>query len=78
MSGTSLDGLDIAAVEFTNTNDSWQYKLKATETVSYPKPLLNRLRIAVELTIEEHQILDVDFGQFIGEAVNDFKTKHLI
>lgn len=78
MSGTSLDGLDIAAVEFTNTNDSWQYKLKVAETVSYPKPLLNRLKIAVELSIEEHQMLDIDFGQFIGEAVNDFKTKHLI
>ena len=78
MSGTSLDGLDIAAVEFNNTNDSWQYKLKVAETVSYPKPLLNRLKIAVELSIEEHQLLDIDFGQFIGEAVNDFKTKHLI
>lgn len=78
MSGTSLDGLDIAAVEFTNTNDSWQYKLIAAETVSYPKSLLNRLKVAVDLSVEEHQILDIDFGKFIGDCVFDFKTKHLI
>tara|TARA_B100001093_G_C26860189_1_gene1029729 strand:- start:13482 stop:14564 length:1083 start_codon:yes stop_codon:yes gene_type:complete len=78
MSGTSLDGLDIAAVEFTNANNNWNYRLKTTETVTYPKSLLTRLQIAVDLSAEEHQILDVDFGKFIGECIYNFKTKHQI
>ena len=38
MSGTSLDGIDLAEVNFSLLNNrTWDYKVLNTETVSYPK-----------------------------------------
>ncbi|HOI32966.1 MAG TPA: anhydro-N-acetylmuramic acid kinase, partial [Bacteroidales bacterium] len=35
MSGSSLDGIDLAAVEFNREKDFWQYAFKATQFVPY-------------------------------------------
>lgn len=35
MSGTSLDGLDLCAVEFERTNGRWTYRIHAFETIPY-------------------------------------------
>ena len=35
MSGTSMDGVDLAYVEFTEDNGKWSYILKHADTVEY-------------------------------------------
>ncbi len=37
MSGTSLDGLDSAAVEFSLSNNKWKFSVIKAETLKYPK-----------------------------------------
>ena len=35
MSGTSLDGLDIACCDFSGDNNHWTYQIRCAETVPY-------------------------------------------
>ena len=35
MSGTSLDGVDLALCHFTNENGRWQFEIKRAKTVPY-------------------------------------------
>lgn len=43
MSGTSLDGLDIAACEFLQEGNNWKYKIHDARTFPYSTEWLNRL-----------------------------------
>ena len=53
MSGTSLDGLDLAHIHFTVFDGKWRYIILESETVSYPQDWLNKLKIAVNFSAEE-------------------------
>ncbi|MEC8884066.1 MAG: anhydro-N-acetylmuramic acid kinase, partial [Bacteroidota bacterium] len=48
MSGTSLDGIDLAYVRFTKTKH-WQYELLSCETIPYETEWVTRLQNAVDL-----------------------------
>ncbi|MBO6494203.1 MAG: anhydro-N-acetylmuramic acid kinase [Roseivirga sp.] len=74
MSGTSLDGLDLAETFFCRESNkaSWSFELNKCETIPYPKELSHRLRHAIELSEEGIQKLDIDLGVFIGKSINKF------
>lgn len=72
MSGSSLDGLDIAFVEFSETAGKWDYKINCATCIEYDNSWLERLKNAVHLSAFEYQLLHTDYGRFIGEKVNDF------
>jgi anhydro-N-acetylmuramic acid kinase len=79
MSGTSLDGLDIAYVAFKNSNDDeWSYELIHSETVSYSKELHEKLFSAHELTSFQLFCLDKELGEFYSDSVLKFITKNKI
>lgn len=69
MSGTSLDGLDIAAVEFEFSKGKWSFNLVEAETISYSKDWENKLKSAPTLSGEELTELNSKYGDFIGERV---------
>ena len=46
MSGTSLDGVDLAHIVFTVKNNKWEFQILESETISYTTYLLNKLKIA--------------------------------
>ncbi len=71
MSGTSLDGIDIAHCSFTHTS-RWQYEINEVITVTYPEELKRLLKNATRLSALELAQLNVDLGIFIGNAVNEF------
>ncbi|MDR1348039.1 MAG: anhydro-N-acetylmuramic acid kinase [Prevotellaceae bacterium] len=71
MSGTSLDGLDLALCHFVKAL-KWNYKVVAAATVEYPEDLRAKLDESIELSAYEFVKLDVDLGKFIGEKINDF------
>lgn len=73
MSGTSLDGLDIAHVRFIyNNNDTYSFELLNSKHVPYPAIVLEQLQNATELPAQQLLILDKTLGQFYGEQVNIF------
>jgi anhydro-N-acetylmuramic acid kinase len=72
MSGTSLDGLDIAACKFNFVQGKWSYELLAAETITYSNELVMRLRKANDCSGFELSLLDVDLGKMHGEWVASF------
>lgn len=72
MSGTSLDGLDMALCRFRLSDGHWSYEVLKSETLPYTKEWQCRLADARELTIDNLVWFDRDFGTFMGEKVNAF------
>lgn len=75
MSGTSLDGLDIAFCEFSKTNNLWNYTIKLAETIPYTdqwKELLSRLESASAL---EFVTADIEYGHLLGRLTKDFMDR---
>jgi len=75
MSGSSLDGLDIAFVEFSETAGKWDYKIVCAACVQYEDSLIQKLKNAVNVSALEYQLLHADYGRFLGEKVNEFIEK---
>lgn len=75
MSGTSLDGLDIACCSFSRSDRGWKYAIEHATTVKYPSSWLHRLSQAHTLNGEELMQLDADYGTFIGKSVKAFTEK---
>lgn len=77
MSGTSLDGLDIAYIEFRK-NHVWEYKILKVTTINYTEFWKNKLKYAFFSNAQEVTKLDADFGMYIGHHVNLFLQTHKI
>ena len=75
MSGTSLDGLDIAHVSFNFENNQIYFELKNYETVQYSKSILNQLHNYLALSVPEMLMLDKEIGSFYADKVNEFIEK---
>ena len=73
MSGTSTDGLDIIAVTFENKFNKIQYTIHESCTIEYDELWKSRLLNAVNLSALELRKLDVDFGNWMADQVNEFK-----
>lgn len=75
MSGSSLDGLDVAFVEFTETAGKWQYEILCAACMEYNKEWNDTLQNAIYLSARDYQLLHVDYGRYLGERVNEFSEK---
>ena len=72
MTGTSVDGLDIAAIEVDHDEN---IEFIASETTAYPTDLrenLLTLSQAEATSISSYGELDAALGKFIGNSVNNF------
>ena len=76
MSGSSLDGLDLAFIEFHESKGQWEYEIKAADCQPYPDEWANRLRKAIQLNALDYQLLHTEYGHYIGEQVNAFIERH--
>ena len=77
MSGTSLDGLDIAYVQFI-FNDRWYFKIMACETIAYNdswKVILNNLVFKSPLELEQ---TDKEYSLYLAYLINQFINKNNI
>lgn len=72
MSGTSLDGLDLALCFFSKDGNQWHYMVDKAETIAYPPILGSKLSMATELSGWELTRIDIDLGNFMADAVNIF------
>jgi len=79
MSGTSLDGLDIAHCMFTlNKNQQWEFKIISFITVDFDIYLKKKLTQATEICGLELMKLHNEFGNFIGHSIEAFIKKNQI
>ncbi len=67
MSGTSLDGIDLAYVNFTSS-EGWSYKILAAETVPYPSEWQEILAEAVHYDDIRLKQLNDNYTQFLSES----------
>lgn len=72
MSGSSLDGLDIAAVRFTSTDGTYAFCIEEAATLPYPKLWEERLSNAFHRQPSQLETLDKDYGRYLGEQVLKF------
>jgi len=77
MSGTSLDGLDLALCEFEEHSGQFSFSILAGETTAYSNEWKNKLVQAKNDTAERYFKLHAEYGRYIGAKVNAFikKTK---
>lgn len=75
MSGTSLDGIDIAHIVFEK-QDSWKYEIRTAETIPYTEDWKRRLTTAIHF--DENQLIEIDkeYTAFLADVIRKFTTKH--
>ena len=76
MSGSSLDGLDLALVKFIEEGEHYDFQILAAETLPYPDFWKVQLAEAFHKRPEDLLQLDKDYGKYLGEQVMTFAKNH--
>lgn len=77
MSGTSLDGVDVAQIHFTK-DDQWHFEIVNAETIPYPHDLKKKLQEAInfdQISLEE---LNERYTGYLAEIISAFIKKYNI
>lgn len=72
MSGTSLDGVDIACCTFQLKSSRWQFKIEKAVTIPYTTSWMNKLSSAHLLPGEQLFELHSAYGTYLGERCKKF------
>ena len=78
MSGSSLDGIDLALVRFTSDDGHYTYSILEAETLTYPEPWQQRLANAFLAKPEDLAPLDKEYGTYLGQRVAEFMKRHQV
>jgi anhydro-N-acetylmuramic acid kinase len=76
MSGTSLDGVDLAYCTFEETNDGYSYTLGACETIPYSESWLKRLTSLPAASALNYAETHTAYGRYLGILVKDFISRN--
>ncbi|HQW22376.1 MAG TPA: anhydro-N-acetylmuramic acid kinase [Bacteroidia bacterium] len=77
MSGTSLDGVDLAYCTFTH-DDHWSFKFHFGQTIPYDAEWKRKLSTAQFLPKDSLIILDKEYGSYLGILVKAFMDTNKI
>ena len=72
MSGSSLDGIDLALVRFTYGEGHYSYNIVNATTLPYPEEWRQRLANAFLAKPEDLVTLDKEYGAYLGQRVSEF------
>ncbi len=76
MSGSSLDGLDIAHVMLEEVRGQWRYEILNAACIPYSTELARDLQHASTINVSDFLKLHTRYGRYIGMMVNEFIAKH--
>jgi len=76
MSGTSMDGIDLALCELTDDGGQWTYKILHADTIPYDAKWRIRLSQLRKQTPVVYVKTDTFYGHYLGTLVNQFIEKH--
>lgn len=72
MSGSSLDGLDIAFVQLEEIRGVWTFQILEADCIPYTGDWADDLRRASQMSVPDFLRLHTSYGRYIGEMVNRF------
>ncbi|WP_228852403.1 anhydro-N-acetylmuramic acid kinase [Aegicerativicinus sediminis] len=75
MSGTSLDGVDLAFIEFQK-NANWAFKILCTETVHYDGYWTTKLNSLVNLDDDSLKEIDQLYTSYLSEVISNFMERN--
>ncbi len=78
MSGTSLDGIDLAHIYFSIENSKWDFKILESETIPYDNQWLNKLKAAINYSKTQLENLNLDYTQLLASIISEFIVKNKI
>ncbi|WP_394758309.1 anhydro-N-acetylmuramic acid kinase [Flavobacterium sp.] len=78
MSGTSLDGIDLAHIHFSIENEKWDFQIIQSETISYSDGWIQKLKNAVDFSPLELEKLNEDYTDLLGEVISGFIAENKI
>jgi anhydro-N-acetylmuramic acid kinase len=76
MSGTSLDGVDLALCHFESKEGKLQWKILKSATIPYSETWQYRLKTAHLQSGYDLTLLDAEYGKLLGDMVCDFIDKN--
>lgn len=72
MSGTSLDGLDLAYCTIWNSANGWEFQIEEAESIVYDKGMREKLKQAIYLPADELLGFHNSFGVWLGKRAKEF------
>ena len=76
MSGTSLDGIDCAVIEFELKDNQWSFDIIFGETLKYSNEWIRSLQSAIYLSNSELDLLNENYTDYLGEILQNFLLKN--
>lgn len=72
MSGTSLDGVDLAELFFWEENEKISFEIGIAQTIPYSEDWINRLKNGINISDAELKVLNADYTQLLGNIIRTF------
>jgi anhydro-N-acetylmuramic acid kinase len=72
MSGTSLDGLDIAACEFILSDGKWSFEIVSSQTYAYSAEWKSKLASLAVSDAHTLSYINVEYGHLLGSLTREF------
>src|SRR5690554_298412 len=78
MSGTSLDGVDLAEIYFSEKNEKITFEIGKTKTVPYSTEWVNKLKNGINYSEKELKVLNSEYTALLGNIIKTFITQNQI
>ena len=78
MSGTSLDGVDLAHIKFKVNQKKWEFEIIESETISYNSAWISTLKAAVDFSETALEDLNQEYTKLLAKIISDFIQRNKI
>lgn len=78
MSGTSLDGVDLAEIFFSEENEKISFEIGKTQTVPYSEEWIFKLKNGINYSEKELKILNSEYTVLLGNIITTFIAENKI